>query len=91
MNAETIIRPTKKRVLVELVDPPKESAGGILLVNPVQTEQIEALISAVGSDCGDLMRGNRVLIRKYMQVQFKRGDRRFAIVDADNVIAKLTR
>jgi len=89
MSARTL-RPTGKRVLVLPDVPPKQSAGGITMVEAYQRPQGQGTVIAVGGQVQDLKPGDRVAYSWINGIEVEQEDRTLRLLYVDEILGLLT-
>ena len=81
------VRPTGGRVLIQIIEAPTVTAGGIVIPEQAATRPISATIVAVPNDWwGDVEVGETILFNSYTGVPIPDGSNR-ALVRYDDIIA----
>jgi chaperonin GroES len=83
-----MLKPTGKRVLVELTKTDDKSKGGIHIPETAREKSIEGIIRAIGTGTDyEVKVGDKVLIDRYSGIDVRSDDKDCQLVSTDNILA----
>lgn len=83
-----IIKPTKGRILIELVKKPEKTASGIIISDPKEDVQTQGSIIATSEE-SKFQIGTIVIFKEYSSTKIKKDESTFYIIDEEDIIATI--
>lgn len=81
-----MIKPIKKKVAVKLIDKPKESSGGIILVAADREEANKGEVVAIGEDVTEVAVGDLILPNWNAAQKVVVESEEYFIVEEDDIV-----
>lgn len=86
------VKPLGERLLIKPIKEEKKTEGGIVLPDTAKEKPQKAEVVAVGDKVEDLdvQVGDKVIFAKYAGTEIKIDDEDYIIIDANDILAKVT-
>ncbi|MDI3472695.1 MAG: chaperonin GroES [Thermotogaceae bacterium] len=86
------VKPLGERLLIKPIKEEKKTEGGIVLPDTAKEKPQKAEVVAVGDKVEDLdiQVGDKVIFAKYAGTEIKIEDEDYIIIDANDILAKIT-
>ena len=83
------INPVGPRVVAQREEAQKKTASGIYLPDSAQEKSKIATVTAVGSGCKDIKKGDRIVYKEYAATELKIDGEEFLVVNEEDVLATI--
>lgn len=86
------VKPLGERLLIKPVKEEKKTEGGIVLPDTAKEKPQKAEVVAIGDKVEDLnvQVGDKVIFAKYAGTEIKIDDEDYILIDANDILAKVT-